>query len=1162
MAKKVRIQDSKKKGEKAASTTISSSKTAKPLWDDDDDEKEQQLDNDQREQISINSKFAQEFERKKQRQELQELQKEKARLGDDAEDDDDDDDDSTTSSSEDEDGDVLITPAMDVQVLKTIQALKRKDDTIYDPNVRFFPSTDSEDDSESENDDDDDEPVTTKTTKKRFKDVIREQILEDVEKMDKEEMRRRGNNDSDEDEDEDEMNTASAHYNAADRLAYDEEQRQLRMAFLQSNNDSDDDDDQPNPKQKNRKADDEDWLVVKKRHPPSTQDEELYVKELVNLEQFVKTTSSATTQKKLAATGKAQQPYLVDPRGEVEDGEQFLLEFLKKKKWKDATALSSRHYAEDDGEDDNDNDDNVHGNQDDKDNDDSSLEQLEKTEAFESEYNFRFEQTDASGASLSLQSYARGNASNSTIAAGLLRRPDDARRERRLARLQRKAEERQAKEEQLRRLKNAKRQELQEKLNQIQSILGPSAAKAPAKESPVMDEATLMKLLEGDFDPDQFEQIMKETYGDDFYEQPDEEWKSDADVKKSFESGAVDEEDKEIAAAMLVAEDDDAEEGNYDCERSDEDDEAYNDGEEEEEGALLRASIQKGKREETEIEKKLKAKMLDELYKLDYEDIVAGIPTRFKYRQVEPNNYGLSTQEILLARDSLLQQVVSLKQMAPYREGDYTVNAKKRRRFRELLQQEIVEQPTDVDNIHAEDERTQKSSTDVETADSTKKKRRRQKKQKHSDDMNDMRKEFVVHPSDGATEKAGTSAIVEDENSTGEVEPTISKRRRRKKKSAGTSENEDHAAIASSETRKADAGSTISMKKADGHETQAYPSEQNKVPEKKTDNNSHSLSPPPSKKKKSKKKKLSVKGVSATRFASYGLALAMLVMLAGLDQAPGAYAWLSHPVTLLHKTEVGRCKRGLTVRLMEQDEPADMKLREIQAELKEKGISYSDCFDRESLSKRLLEARQGLIREPDKLQTAAATAAQEAPSSASSPSVDFDRDAVAKTLRSRTVKELREECAQRRIRWSTFIEKEELVQALLEARESALKFSASGAIVPGQVAELTDEQLTIELESTPSKQIGTPLMLDVYATWCGPCQMMAPQMVMAASELGHDVRVAKLDSDKHPLWPNRLKVGALPTVIVFDKQGRELERVEGALMKDALVQLARRHLPN
>ena len=60
-------------------------------------------------------------------------------------------------------------------------------------------------------------------------------------------------------------------------------------------------------------------------------------------------------------------------------------------------------------------------------------------------------------------------------------------------------------------------------------------------------------------------------------------------------------------------------------------------------------------------------KYLEDYYKLDFEDIVAGIPTRFKYRTVQKQDYGLKVDEILAAEDQDLNQVISLKKLAPYR---------------------------------------------------------------------------------------------------------------------------------------------------------------------------------------------------------------------------------------------------------------------------------------------------------------------------------------------------------------------------------------------------------------------------------------------------------------------------------------------------------------
>lgn len=79
---------------------------------------------------------------------------------------------------------------------------------------------------------------------------------------------------------------------------------------------------------------------------------------------------------------------------------------------------------------------------------------------------------------------------------------------------------------------------------------------------------------------------------------------------------------------------------------------------------------------------------------------------------------------------------------------------------------------------------------------------------------------------------------------------------------------------------------------------------------------------------------------------------------------------------------------------------------------------------------------------------------------------------------------------------------------------------------------------------------------------CGPCQFMSPQFKDAAKEFGPDVRMVKLDSDKYPRIASALKVGGLPTVILFDggDVSKEIDRIEGALTKDQLVGFVRKHL--
>ncbi len=70
-----------------------------------------------------------------------------------------------------------------------------------------------------------------------------------------------------------------------------------------------------------------------------------------------------------------------------------------------------------------------------------------------------------------------------------------------------------------------------------------------------------------------------------------------------------------------------------------------------------------------EDKKKMAKDMIDSYYNLDYEDMIGDLPTRFKYAQVAPADYGMSAVDILLADDEQLNQVVGLKNLQPYRRG-------------------------------------------------------------------------------------------------------------------------------------------------------------------------------------------------------------------------------------------------------------------------------------------------------------------------------------------------------------------------------------------------------------------------------------------------------------------------------------------------------------
>lgn len=90
---------------------------------------------------------------------------------------------------------------------------------------------------------------------------------------------------------------------------------------------------------------------------------------------------------------------------------------------------------------------------------------------------------------------------------------------------------------------------------------------------------------------------------------------------------------------------------------------------------------------------------------------------------------------------------------------------------------------------------------------------------------------------------------------------------------------------------------------------------------------------------------------------------------------------------------------------------------------------------------------------------------------------------------------------------------------------------------------VTDAEFKTEvLDST------VPVLVDFWATWCGPCQIMGPVIDTLAGEYEGRVRIMKLNVDENPQTPAQYGVRGIPTLIVF-KGGAEVQRIVGAQPK-------------
>ncbi|KAI3996366.1 hypothetical protein MKX01_026834 [Papaver californicum] len=372
---------------------------------------------------------------------------------------------------------------------------------------------------------------------------------------------------------------------------------------------------------------------------------------------------------------------------------------------------------------------------------------------YEAQFNFRYEE----GTGDRILGHSRD-------IDGAVRKKVNRREEQRKRRDERIKEADKRKREELKHMKNLKKKEIMEKLDKIRAIGGLTEGEACALYA---DDS------EDEFDPEKYDKKMKKTFNDDYYNAEDADFVNEEDDEDGdIEKPDFDKEDELLglpkdwdvcgtgkgfaAARKRVLK---SKAGREDVEDEEHDDDEDDEGEGEEHGdddvddKNSNESDQGEEEKPEEGKRKRKHKLslrekvaldkdLDEYYKLDYEDTIGDLKTRFKYAPVPPQRFGLNAKEIINMDDKDLNQYVPLKKIAPYTEVEWKVPKKLRNQLKiknKLIEQEALSKYGKGPKNHAfkgsrtaepvakEEERVQVEKVNGDVGEPSKKKNRKER---------------------------------------------------------------------------------------------------------------------------------------------------------------------------------------------------------------------------------------------------------------------------------------------------------------------------------------------------------------------------------------------------------------------------------------------------